>query len=397
MLLNKENCTGCGACENICSVNAVKMEVKSGDGFWYPVVNNELCVSCGMCESVCTALHPEKIMKIETEPKAFVVQNKDKGVLKTSAAGGAFSALAEQIIKRNGVVFGAAIDDSFTVKHKWIDTADGIAELRQSKYVQSEIGNTFSECKNFLESGKPVLFCGTPCQISGLHAFLGKKYKNLFTMDVRCHSIPSPVVFSKYMSWQLHNQPDIKRISFRDKYNGYSYSTVAMYDGNENCVYRKASEADPWLRLFHSRKCSRLSCYDCQYQKSEARSSDISVWDNWNANVMAPSLDNNLGTTNVVCRTENGIRLFKYAENDISFVSIPFKRISGHLTKTVTPVPTDRKKLLEDAECMSGTDFINKYAPMSIKFRLLSLGRYLLYKTHLHDSVRRFTNRLKRR
>lgn len=397
MLLNKENCTGCGACENICSVNAIKMAIEKGEGFWYPVINNELCISCGMCENVCTALHPEKIIKIENDPKAFIVQNKDKEILESSASGGAFSALAEQIIKCNGVVFGASINEDFTVKHKWIDTKEGISELRQSKYVQSKIGNTFSECKSFLEIGKPVLFCGTPCQISGLKAFLNKEYENLYTMDVRCHSIPSPVVFSKYMSWQIQNHPDIKRISFRDKGNGYSYSTMAAYDSKNNCVYRNGSESDPWLRLFLGGKCYRLSCYNCQYQKSEARSSDISVWDNWNTNIMAPSLDNNLGTTNVVCRTEKGIQIFENVKNSITFVSIPFESISGHLIKEDESIPKERKTLLEDAEYMSGTDFIKKYAPMSIKFKLLSIGRHILYKTHLHDSVRNFSNILKRR
>ena len=47
-----------------------------------------------------------------------------------------------------------------------------IAKFRGSKYLQSQIGDSFKQVKDFLTEGKKVLFSGTPCQIAGLKAYL---------------------------------------------------------------------------------------------------------------------------------------------------------------------------------------------------------------------------------
>ena len=47
----KEKCTGCGACMNICPVQAIRM-VADGEGFLYPAVDREKCIGCGLCEKV---------------------------------------------------------------------------------------------------------------------------------------------------------------------------------------------------------------------------------------------------------------------------------------------------------------------------------------------------------
>ncbi len=53
---NKENCTGCYACENICPKECITMECDV-EGFWYPKVNIENCNDCGLCEIVCPIIH----------------------------------------------------------------------------------------------------------------------------------------------------------------------------------------------------------------------------------------------------------------------------------------------------------------------------------------------------
>ena len=49
---NKTNCTGCGACYNVCPVNAITMQ---GDtyGFYKPVIDKSKCTNCGLCEKIC--------------------------------------------------------------------------------------------------------------------------------------------------------------------------------------------------------------------------------------------------------------------------------------------------------------------------------------------------------
>ena len=89
--------------------------------------------------------------------------------------------LAGEIIGRGGVVFGARFDENWNVVHGYTECTDGLAAFRGSKYVQSRIGETFSQAEEFLKQGREVLFTGTPCQIAGLRRFLGKEYDNLLS------------------------------------------------------------------------------------------------------------------------------------------------------------------------------------------------------------------------
>lgn len=45
--INKEKCTGCGACVDICPVQAIKIENKKA-------VVSEECVDCGACLPQCS-------------------------------------------------------------------------------------------------------------------------------------------------------------------------------------------------------------------------------------------------------------------------------------------------------------------------------------------------------
>lgn len=48
----KQNCCGCGLCEQICPKDAIKMQ-KDKEGFMYPVTNQKLCINCGQCVKYC--------------------------------------------------------------------------------------------------------------------------------------------------------------------------------------------------------------------------------------------------------------------------------------------------------------------------------------------------------
>ena len=61
------------------------------------------------------------------------------------------------------------------------------------------MGDTFKRVKDVLTAGVPVLFSGTPCQVTGLKAYLGKDYDNLITVDIFCSNAPSAGFFKKYV------------------------------------------------------------------------------------------------------------------------------------------------------------------------------------------------------
>ena len=162
----KEECCGCHACQNVCAKEAIKLVLDS-EGFAYPKISQERCVDCGACETVCPVLHsPEE--KENDNQRGYLIQIKDEKIRKESTSGGSFTAIASWVIERGGVVFGASLDiRKKEVAHRWVDTADGLSLFRNSKYVQSNIGNCYKETREFLKKGRWVCFSGTPCQIEG--------------------------------------------------------------------------------------------------------------------------------------------------------------------------------------------------------------------------------------
>ena len=67
-----------------------------------------------------------------------------------------------------------------------MEVKEGIAAFRGSKYVQSQIGDSYKKVEFFLKQSREVLFSGTPCQIAGLNYYLRKKYDNLFIHNIMC-------------------------------------------------------------------------------------------------------------------------------------------------------------------------------------------------------------------
>ncbi len=175
--------------------------------------------------------------------------------------------------------------ENLTVRHGYVETKEELARFRNSKYVQSEIGDCYKVAKRFLTEGRFVCFRGTPCQINGLYKFLGREYDNLIAVDVVYKSVPSPLVFEKYVEYKRQKEKWISDIVFRDKKRGFLYCTMAHYGSHEARVaardqYRRGSESDEWLRLFLSGQISRRSCMTCPYQTKE-RVGDFTLGDIW--------------------------------------------------------------------------------------------------------------------
>lgn len=137
---------------------------------------------------------------------------------------------------------------------------------------------------------------------------MGKDYDTLIAVDVVCKSVPSPLVFQRYIEYKKQREGQISDIVFRDKKRGFLYCTMAHYASHEdrqlsNDVYRRGSESDEWLRLFLSGKISRRSCMSCSYQTQE-RVGDFTLGDIWETG--HTELDDNKGSTLVHVWTEKG-------------------------------------------------------------------------------------------
>lgn len=113
-----EDCCGCGACAQVCPKSCISM-IADNEGFLYPHVNTSDCVQCSLCEKVCNILHRRE----EHAPlKVLAAINRDEKIRKQSSSGGIFHILAESVINKGGIVFGARFDENWQVVFDYADT-----------------------------------------------------------------------------------------------------------------------------------------------------------------------------------------------------------------------------------------------------------------------------------
>ena len=291
--MNTNKCSGCKLCEKICPKQAIKFKEK-WFGFSYPEINNDVCIHCGLCDKVC----PTNNIETANIKECFIGYN-DTDIRLKCSSGGIFPEIANYVLSQNGIVFGAVFDKEWNVVITYTD--NDITPMLGSKYVQSDVKNTYKECKDFLDQGRMVLYSGTPCQIYGLKGFLKKDYDNLITLDIFCHGVPSPKAWQNYI--KSFNK-EIESINFRDKRNSWSkYNlTIKFKDGTEFSEYHRDNK---YMKLFLDDKILRKSCFSCQLRKSSK--SDITIGDAWH---IQSKLKNDLGLSNIIIHTNKGYNLF---------------------------------------------------------------------------------------
>lgn len=335
-LTDKQDCCGCHACVSVCVRQCISMQ-EDNEGFLYPVVDEGTCTDCGLCEKVCPVINQDEPRK---PLKVYAAKNKDEEIRKQSSSGGIFTSLAESVIRDGGVVFGAKFDKDWNVVHAWTDTIEGIADFRGSKYVQSTIGNTYREAREFLKQGRKVLFSGTPCQIAGLRKFLRKEYGNLLAVDVVCHGVPSPLVWRKYLeetrenlraerdagkntvSSSLMDLPVITGISFRDKTHGWKkFGFRLRYAASEaagNSVSISANDRtflqpfpdNVFMKGFLKNFYLRPSCYACTARTGKS-GSDITIADFWGVQNYYPEFDDDRGVGLILVNSDKGRKAYE--------------------------------------------------------------------------------------
>ncbi|MDO5299070.1 MAG: Coenzyme F420 hydrogenase/dehydrogenase, beta subunit C-terminal domain [Clostridia bacterium] len=321
----REECTGCGACVSICPKQAITMK-PDAEGFLYPAVDGALCVGCDLCEKRCPAGRAAR----ENKPRIFGAQHRDERVRRDSSSGGVFTALARGMLARGGVVFGAAFDEALHLEHIGAFDETELSGMRGSKYVQSDAAEAMKNAALLLERGIPVLFSGTPCQISGFLAKVGDKYGDkLLTVDFVCHGVPSPGIFASYIAeLEKKHGRRVTAYTFRDKRLGWkNFSAVATFeDGSE---HTGTQIDEPYLYGFLQNLYLRPSCTRCTELRGSHHASDITIADLWGAQDICPQRDDDTGLSLVMANTQRGRRALEAC--GVQLTVFPMRDVQGLL------------------------------------------------------------------
>lgn len=321
--LSKRECTGCGACENICPKRAITMK-EDDSGFSYPEINSN-CIDCNVCEKVCRGRGHEAKEHQKT-PIVYAAWSNCDAIRYNSTSGGLFSEIAKVILADGGYAVGAAYGANMLVSHVMIDDESDLDRIRQSKYVQSDTGSIYKAVLEKLNDNKKVLFCGAPCQVAALYAFLKKDDDNLITIDFICRGVNSPKAYAAWLR-EIEEEEKSKAVKVWFKYKEGGWKTspqrtridfedghYLVTDGEKNLFMQGYLSSNLYMRP---------SCGSCEF-KGVPRQGDITLADFWKID---ETLDDDKGTSMVLINSRKGQYLFEKAKRNLSCHERKFEEI----------------------------------------------------------------------
>lgn len=311
-----EKCCGCAACVNACPKQCITM-LPDRKGFFYPQVDINLCIHCDLCEKVCPFINnTEYSYPILVEAAC----SKSSEEVKRSSSGAICHELSRYFINNESVVYGAAWTNDLAIKHIRATNNIDLERIRCSKYLQSQIDDTFQLVKADLNNRKKVLFIGSPCQVAGLKLYLRKDYENLTTVDFVCHGVPSQTIFNRIIAdIEKHNDSIVQGVNFRSKKESWREYGIEYHLQSSKILYIRHSKS-LFFRGFMSNLYLRDCCHKCPFTKNR-NCSDITVADLWGVEFIRPDIDSNTGMNLVMVRSPRGRKLLE----DCSFMFTRFK------------------------------------------------------------------------
>lgn len=309
---NKKDCNGCGICTLECPTNAIRM-VEDIEGFFYPEIDEKKCIKCNKCKNICSNYNNSS----GTE-KVYMAINRNKDELKRSSSGGMYYILAKYVIEKNGVVFGVEYGEKLKVQHNWYETLEECKKFEGSKYLRSNIKNSYEKVKEFLEQDKFVLFTGTPCQCNALKTYLKKNYEKLILCDIICHANASQKIFDRYIKeLEQKKKQRIVNVKFRSKETGWKNCTpIIEYENGEK------EEEKTYYLAFVNDLIDRPSCYDCKFSIPD-RITDFTIGDFWGINKISPEIkDDDTGISLISVNNNKAEAIFKEINKNMIFNEI---------------------------------------------------------------------------
>ena len=310
IIVDDEKCCACRACVQACPQNAISI-TEDEYKFERISIDSSKCVGCDKCKRVCPMLNDKKNSTHFQCGAAYAIDEKCKFA---GSSGGLFGIFANNVIEKGGVVYGAAFDDELNLKTTRAENKADLNGLFKSKYLLCDTDDSFSLIKHDLDDNKIVLYCASPCQISGLLSYLNKSYNNLLCVDFICHGVGGQKQFRESVNYiENKKKIKIKEFGFREKFTNasshyYYYYYKDLVTGEEK-TKKDIYMTFPYYYAYCDRLTCREICYACPFASKE-RVGDITIGDFHNINKFEPEIDRFAGVSMFICNTTKGQDFF---------------------------------------------------------------------------------------
>lgn len=326
----ESECCGCTACQQVCPTKCITMQTNA-EGFSYPVVEQEKCIQCHRCEKVCPFVTQQHLEENKESPSCYYGWHKNAVIRQKSTSGGAYSAIVDWALE-NGYshIWGVAYNDKMDAVHREMNGRQDLCSFTRSKYVQSELGDSFQKIRKQLDEKQGVLFSGTPCQIQGLlNCIPVKERENLLTVSLICHGVCSPAMFRRYREElvQKYGSP-ITDIRFRDKQviDGklkYNCTVFKFENGSE-----QVKTDDLYTICFGRGMMQRESCFQCPFTTVD-RNADLSIGDFWGIERNYPYLSSEKakGISLMLAHTQKGVEICQTIDTKMQIQKVNLQEV----------------------------------------------------------------------
>ena len=353
---SSEFCTGCGACQSVCPVEAITLKLSIDK--YEANINEEKCIRCNRCSTVC----PNINQPVKSSPLS-VQQGwaKNTNVRQHSSSGGVATALSLFFLENIGSVFCCSYaDNKYEIKE--CKTKDEILHSAGSKYVKSEISTQYKSIADLLKSNHKVLIIALPCQIAALKNYVGEKLQeNLFTIDLICHGTPKYELLDSYLRELKVDSTDYSELQFREKEN---------FSLKINEKYIKAKKVrDRYMAAFLNGATYTENCYSCKYASLD-RVTDITLGDSWGSELSDD--EKKRGISLILCQTLKGRMLLDKAGIELYNVNKDIAVKNNKQLSAPSVMPAERQKFFVSYEHNKSFSkaFFKAYPKQAIKAKI---------------------------
>lgn len=341
IVAHNDFCVGCGACVAVCPPTAIAL--KYSNGLFLPVIDNDACVGCGVCQKVCPSYQVDVAKSFPTfdysdrPNECYIVQTKDKAILKKSTSGGFVTTIVSHLIQAGEYDKAYLLNferfDGSPALIKPVNELNDILAASKSKYIPASIEQVIKDIK-VKQIGRAIIVA-TPCQTLAIRRAI-----TLFGHSCANEVLVIGLFCDMTMSYSIYQHFENKygkydELHFRDKsFSGWPGNVLIKK--SESVLDIPKEERMSVKEDFKLNRCNY--CFDKLNMLADISCGDCYI----------KGAENIDGSSNIIVRTERGRNAFENCKDLFKIQRVPFDDIKcsqrldkkrENITRSIGAVP----------------------------------------------------------